>query len=98
MKPLPPCDVIILAAGQGRRLRSNAPKALAPLAEKPLLAHVLTAVQAMRPRRVVVVVTPHAAEVRTVARAVCPAAKVCRPANTARYGRCRRRRLGDAGK
>ena len=75
MKPLPPCDVIILAAGQGRRLRSNAPKALAPLAEKPLLAHVLTAVQAMRPRRVVVVVTPHAAEVHTVARAVCPAAR-----------------------
>jgi NDP-sugar pyrophosphorylase family protein len=34
-------NVVILAAGQGKRMRSDLPKVLHPLAGKALLAHVL---------------------------------------------------------
>ena len=36
-----PLSIVILAAGQGVRMRSSLPKVLQPLAEKPLLGHVL---------------------------------------------------------
>lgn len=41
--------VIILAAGEGRRMKSARPKVLMPLAGRPLLAHVLDAARALRP-------------------------------------------------
>ena len=34
-------EVVILAAGKGTRMRSSLPKVLQPLADKPLLAHVI---------------------------------------------------------
>ena len=34
-----PLDVIVLAAGEGKRMRSTLPKVLHPLAGRPLLAH-----------------------------------------------------------
>src|SRR6185312_15390519 len=36
-----PLHVIVLAAGEGKRMKSLLPKVLMPLAGKPLLAHVL---------------------------------------------------------
>jgi bifunctional UDP-N-acetylglucosamine pyrophosphorylase/glucosamine-1-phosphate N-acetyltransferase len=36
-----PLSVVILAAGQGKRMRSRLPKVLQPLAGRPMLAHVL---------------------------------------------------------
>ncbi|HEY5896517.1 MAG TPA: bifunctional UDP-N-acetylglucosamine diphosphorylase/glucosamine-1-phosphate N-acetyltransferase GlmU [Burkholderiales bacterium] len=50
-----PLDVIVLAAGLGKRMRSGLPKVLHPLAGRPLLAHVLDAARAVNPRRVIVV-------------------------------------------
>ena len=50
-----PLDVIVLAAGLGKRLRSELPKVLHPLAGRPLLAHVLDAARALAPRRMFVV-------------------------------------------
>jgi len=48
-------DVIVLAAGLGKRMRSELPKVLHPLAGRPLLAHVLDAARALAPRRMFVV-------------------------------------------
>ncbi len=50
-----PTTVIILAAGQGKRMRSGLPKVLHPLAGRPLLTHVLDAAAALKPREVRVV-------------------------------------------
>jgi bifunctional UDP-N-acetylglucosamine pyrophosphorylase / glucosamine-1-phosphate N-acetyltransferase len=41
MPAAPKLSVLILAAGQGRRMKSDLPKVLQPLAGRPLLAHVL---------------------------------------------------------
>ncbi len=56
-----PLEVIILAAGQGTRMRSKLPKVLHTLAGKPLLAHVIDAAGDLSPRAIHVVVG-HGAE------------------------------------
>jgi bifunctional UDP-N-acetylglucosamine pyrophosphorylase / glucosamine-1-phosphate N-acetyltransferase len=48
--------VLVLAAGEGTRMRSALPKVLHEAAGRPLLGHVLAAVRALRPERVLVVV------------------------------------------
>lgn len=48
--------VVVLAAGQGKRMRSPLPKVLHEAAGKPLLEHVLSAVAPLGPERTVVVV------------------------------------------
>jgi bifunctional UDP-N-acetylglucosamine pyrophosphorylase/glucosamine-1-phosphate N-acetyltransferase len=48
-------SIIVLAAGQGKRMHSSLPKVLHPLAGRPLLAHVLQAARALAPARIVVV-------------------------------------------
>jgi bifunctional UDP-N-acetylglucosamine pyrophosphorylase / glucosamine-1-phosphate N-acetyltransferase len=50
-----PLDVIVLAAGQGKRMRSDLPKVLHPIAGRPLLARVLDAARALAPRKTIVV-------------------------------------------
>ncbi len=48
-------SIVILAAGQGKRMNSALPKVLQPLAGRPLLGHVLTAARALEPAAVHVV-------------------------------------------
>ena len=48
-------EILILAAGQGKRMRSSLPKVLHPLAGRPLLAHVLDTARELSPRKTIVV-------------------------------------------
>ena len=48
-------NVVVLAAGQGKRMRSDLPKVLHRLAGQPLLGHVLDTARTLRPGRIVVV-------------------------------------------
>ncbi|MDR2000019.1 MAG: bifunctional UDP-N-acetylglucosamine diphosphorylase/glucosamine-1-phosphate N-acetyltransferase GlmU [Zoogloeaceae bacterium] len=48
-------NVVILAAGQGKRMRSDLPKVLHPIAGKPMLAHVLDTARQLGAGRICVV-------------------------------------------
>ena len=50
-----PLSVVVLAAGQGTRMRSRLPKVLQPLAGRTLLTHVLDTALALQPDRLLVV-------------------------------------------
>ncbi len=50
-----PLDVVVLAAGPGKRMRSNLPKVLHPLAGRPLLAHVIDTARTLAPHKIFVV-------------------------------------------
>jgi bifunctional UDP-N-acetylglucosamine pyrophosphorylase/glucosamine-1-phosphate N-acetyltransferase len=50
-----PLAVIILAAGEGKRMKSALPKVLQPLAGRPLLAHVIDTARSLQPAAVHVV-------------------------------------------
>ncbi|MCU0976748.1 MAG: bifunctional UDP-N-acetylglucosamine diphosphorylase/glucosamine-1-phosphate N-acetyltransferase GlmU [Steroidobacteraceae bacterium] len=50
-----PLSVVVLAAGQGKRMKSDLPKVLQPLAGRPLLGHVLAAAAELAPDAVHVV-------------------------------------------
>ena len=63
-----PLEIVVLAAGQGKRMRSQLAKVLHPLAGRPLLAHVLAAAQALAPRKIVVVHGHGAEQVRSLFR------------------------------
>jgi bifunctional UDP-N-acetylglucosamine pyrophosphorylase/glucosamine-1-phosphate N-acetyltransferase len=47
-----PLHVIVLAAGEGKRMKSAKPKVLMPLAGRPMLAHVLDTARALQPARI----------------------------------------------
>jgi bifunctional UDP-N-acetylglucosamine pyrophosphorylase / glucosamine-1-phosphate N-acetyltransferase len=61
-------DVVIMAAGQGTRMKSRVPKVLHRLAGRPLLQHVLAAVSQLQVRQVIVVTGNGAAQVESAVR------------------------------
>lgn len=50
-----PLHVVILAAGEGKRMRSRLPKVLQPIAGRPMLAHVIDAARGLAPQGIHVV-------------------------------------------
>src|SRR6185369_14390942 len=63
----PALAVVVLAAGQGTRMKSALPKVLHPIAGRPMLAHVLAVAKALSAARMVVVTAPGADKVAKLA-------------------------------
>jgi bifunctional UDP-N-acetylglucosamine pyrophosphorylase / glucosamine-1-phosphate N-acetyltransferase len=61
MSPYRPITAVVLAAGEGTRMKSSTPKVLHPLCGRPMLLHVVDALCALPLERIVVVVG-HGAE------------------------------------
>ena len=59
-----PLHVLILAAGEGKRMKSASAKVLMPLAGRPLLAHVIAAARSLSPAGVHVVYGHNGQQVR----------------------------------
>jgi bifunctional UDP-N-acetylglucosamine pyrophosphorylase / glucosamine-1-phosphate N-acetyltransferase len=72
--------VVLLAAGQGTRMKSDLPKVLHPLAGAPLIAHAITAARAIEPERLVVVTGHGTDAVRTALADIAPEAVCVRQA------------------
>jgi bifunctional UDP-N-acetylglucosamine pyrophosphorylase / glucosamine-1-phosphate N-acetyltransferase len=70
------CLAVVLAAGEGKRMRSQLPKALHKLAGRSMLAHVLDAVEQAGADALAVVVGPGRDDVAAEARFWAPAARV----------------------
>jgi bifunctional UDP-N-acetylglucosamine pyrophosphorylase/glucosamine-1-phosphate N-acetyltransferase len=69
----PPFAAIVLAAGEGTRMRSAVPKVLHEIAGRPMIAHVLAALEPLAPAATVVVVGQGAED---IAKVVAPAKTV----------------------
>jgi bifunctional UDP-N-acetylglucosamine pyrophosphorylase / glucosamine-1-phosphate N-acetyltransferase len=67
--------VIVLAAGEGKRMKSSRPKVLHPLLGRTLIGHVLAAAQAVHPTRTIVVVGHGADQVAAHLDEVAPDAR-----------------------
>ena len=78
--------VIVLAAGGGTRMKSKTMKVLHPIGGRSMIGHVLTAVQAIEPQRIVAVVGHQREQVGPHIQELCPT----------RCSRCRRRRTAPA--
>src|SRR5579872_2937176 len=63
--PVAPLSVVILAAGEGKRMKSSLPKVLQPLAGRPLLRHVIDTARSLGPKAIHVVYGHGGEQVRT---------------------------------
>ena len=56
--PSQPFAAVVLAAGDGKRMKSALPKVLHPIAGRPMIAHLMAGLRALAPARIVVVIAP----------------------------------------
>ena len=70
------CLAIVLAAGEGTRMRSAVPKVMHAIAGRPMLGHVLAAVAAAGIDAVSVVIGPKRDDVAQMARRLAPRAEI----------------------
>ena len=70
------CLVVILAAGEGKRMRSSKAKVLNPIAGLPMLGHVIEAARGAEADRIALVIGPGRDDVAAAARAVFPEASI----------------------
>src|SRR5262249_39355512 len=66
------CLVIVLAAGEGKRMLSNAPKVLARVAGLPMIGHAVKTARAAGADRIAVVIGPGHHDVAAAARSIFP--------------------------
>ena len=76
MSETSPAAVVILAAGEGKRMKSRTPKVLHTLCGRTLLGHALAAADELNPARLVVVVGHGSELVAAEAAAVTPQARI----------------------
>ena len=65
-----PLHVVILAAGQGKRMQSALPKVLHEIAGRSMLAHAMAAADSLQPKRFAVVIGDQAPEVGEAAKKI----------------------------
>ena len=71
-----PLTTLILAAGEGTRMRSSKPKVMHELAGKPLILHVIKAAEAAQSARLGIVIGPDHDDVRALIEARAPKAQI----------------------
>ena len=76
MSPSRPAAVIVLAAGEGTRMKSALPKVLHPLCGRSMLGHAIATAQDLEPERLVVVVGHARDQVGAHATSQAPDAKI----------------------
>lgn len=81
-----PAAVIILAAGEGTRMRTAIPKMLNEVCGRAMLGHVLAAAAELDPERIVLVVSDPDGQVAAYAAAHCPAASLVVQERNASWG------------
>ncbi len=79
MSPTRPAAVVVLAAGEGTRMRSATPKVLHRIGGRSLLGHALAAARALEPEHLVVVVRHERDRVAAHVREVDPGGGRRRP-------------------
>jgi bifunctional UDP-N-acetylglucosamine pyrophosphorylase/glucosamine-1-phosphate N-acetyltransferase len=67
---------VVLAAGEGKRMKSRLPKMLHPIGQLPMIAHVLKALQAAAIDRIAVVIAPNQSNVADAVAQYAPSSTV----------------------